>query len=54
MMLWNHFERLNQEVGELYDENDKNPYHNEVVSIYFGFKNFEKYEYLKNISQILY
>lgn len=54
MMLWNHFERLNQEVGEQYDKEDKNPNHNEIVSIYFGFKNFEKYGYLQNISQILY
>lgn len=52
-LLWNHFENLNKFVGDYLDPDDKNPNHNEVVSIYFGFPKYSKLGNLKNIALYL-
>jgi hypothetical protein len=53
MLLWSHFEDLNQWVGDKYDKKDVNPHHNEVVSVYFGYKDYKSQLYLRQIGFLL-
>lgn len=52
-LMWLHFENLNKFVGDKFDKDDKNPNHNQVVSIYFAYKDDRELQLLRKVGLLL-